>query len=78
MAKIIKTTNHADGSQTVTIQMAPRAKQVDGIADSFTEALTGEKGKDVVVDAKTAHQLLGYAEQLRIIAHEMRKKGYGT
>jgi len=53
-----------------------RAKNLEGIADAFESFLKG--GHDAAKTVhETKHRLIGYCEQLRIIADELREAKSG-
>jgi NADP-dependent 3-hydroxy acid dehydrogenase YdfG len=64
---------NADGS--VVIQSATRAEQLESIADEMEKYLSVHKNDLAADDAAhaTVHKLIGYTEQLRIIADEVRE-----
>jgi len=67
-------TERPDGS--VTIQLARRSEQLEGIAQFFREAVKGNWDLTGMATEEPAlyRQWLGYCDQLEIIADELKRK----
>jgi hypothetical protein len=66
-------TERPDGS--VTIQLARRSDQLEGIAQFFREAIEGgwDLGYSKTDEPALYRRMLGYCDQLEIIADELKK-----
>jgi uncharacterized protein YheU (UPF0270 family) len=62
--------NRPDGS--VVIQHKERSEQLDNICNFIMDLLPDNGKQEVKLDAKTARTLWSYANQIGIIANEMK------
>lgn len=62
---------------TITLQLAPRSEQLNGIAETFKTHLnlSDKERQKKMADKKYSRQLLGYCEQLGIISDELKAQG---